>query len=426
MLVAPSLCGCGNNIYDALILCSVTRRYLSDYCSKVLHIAESFLHKAKVQAPVLLETQIGVSKQLEGIAEEHNMVIKRLKSCLEDKIKEIRKEFIYHLNSKAVKKAVSEWDKDEKPILDSGDTWYEFEAKTLEAVQGKLAVIVFRWEKEKKIIATAQGALLLVFDEKYGDLESKLKNTQLVIEGQAPTRATTLEAEEALEIDDLLEFTKDFHSLLLANSPTRFTMTSGVSPIMLPFIFIRDLFKGLFNITSKTTVEQQHLKTMASYKKKPEKFMQETMLQVIKSIQSSETLDAFIRNRLEGASKKIEEIESAIPSALQDETDLMESLKRDDRSKTMINRWVWPVANFFKEKVNMLKDFGTVYTNSTDYDEDDISNEGEGACWKGIWANYSIAKLNTFPTNSVCIKTNTDRGSGSISDELEILRYDLN
>lgn len=358
---------------------------------------------------------------MEEITKEHQLVVRKLKTMLDDSIKAIRKAFVTHLNSKDVKKAISQWKKEDLPMLKSGDTWYEFEDNIFDAVQATLNRIVYRWEQTSNIFAKRQDALISVFDDHFNQLECKLRNAQLMIEGRSPTRHDTAMTHESIKVEDLLATVQDFHSILLADTSIKHRVPAGImSQVTLPFFFMRDVFSEMKG-TSKATAEQlQQQKTMDSFRKKPEKFLQDTMQRVIENIKSSKEIDVFIKNRLGGVLTKMAEIEAAIPSALQDEANLMMSLTRDDRTEIMIANEVSPVVRFLEEKVDMLADFANVYTHSADFDEKEITVDGRATHWQGLWAHYTVATLKTG--QPICIKTNTEKQEVAIAEELEIWR----
>ena len=273
-------------------------------------------------------------------------------------------------------------------------------------------------------MSRTQAILIEIFEARFSDMQTKLKDAKLIIQGQpsAMPQPSTDTAEDAIEIDELLDFRKGFHTIMKAGMSAREKAASGaISPIMLPFLFIKDLFGMLFRSPAKSVLQRQE-REMQRFRKKPESFMQDVFLQAVEFIKASDNLEDFIRNKLEGVSRKIAEIESIVPMALQDEADLLGSLRRDTRGTDTIRSPVKPIIDFLSVQVKILAEFGNKYTYTADYDEEDIEGLKDGMTgrWKALWGCYTFGRLKDG--TNVCVKTNTDRGHLSVADELEILR----
>lgn len=246
IMILQSLDWKRSNLINRTVIIIAERRFLKDYCSKIQHIANAFLHKANVETSTLRKTQAKVNKQMDEITKEHQLVVRKLKTMLDDSIKAIRKAFVTHLKSKDVKKAISQWRKEDLPMLASGDTWYEFEANILDPVQATLNRIVYRWEQTSNFFAKRQDALIAVFDDHFNQLECKLRNAQLMIEGRSPTRHDTTMTHESIKVEDLLATVQDFHSVLLAGTSIKYRVPAGIMyQVTLPFFFMRDVFSEM-------------------------------------------------------------------------------------------------------------------------------------------------------------------------------------
>ena len=98
---------------------------------------------------MLHQTQVKASRRLDYIADEHRNAIKRMKELMEENIKDVRRDLATHLNSKAVEEAAACWGHEDLPQLLPTDTWYEFEAKILHAVQGQTSCSHFSGGRRK-------------------------------------------------------------------------------------------------------------------------------------------------------------------------------------------------------------------------------------------------------------------------------------